>query len=288
MKIDSSCLKSPVTKLNLTKNSNLKEIYLQKSKLTEIKIDKKIIEKIWEDCKLEYSERSPITKWFFPLIDVSDLDRRVYDYDWSKVGDIEYHKFYSDGVNEYICLDSQSLKDLALKILVRCIVVSNRLNYGIDEKKESDLNLSMYRHKYFFRDYSEIFYETFLDDEPGSNKLSFNRGYASPWEYPRNLEKFNKLKKKLEKMVDEVLDWENFELAKRLQNLPYLDSDYKFPTTTSKEAYEKMKELVDKVKLEREEGKKALKAAEEQKDEEIARLKKQIEELKIQLETTQK
>jgi hypothetical protein len=123
-------------------------------------------------------------------VDISDIDEIVRNYDFSKVGDVEYHKRFGEQAN-YFCLGLGSIDNLSNKILVRCLIVQNRLVNGVNKDYENALY-----------DYSE-----------GQQLCAFMK--AGNYTYEQAQE-----------VVNKALNGDR-ELLSRLQDLPYLNPKYR-------------------------------------------------------------
>jgi len=73
------------------------------------------------------------------LVDISDLDNWVENYDTSRKGDLEYHKICGENAG-FAELNWFSLRNLAQKIFTRCLVEQNRLLNGVCEEWEKKVN----------------------------------------------------------------------------------------------------------------------------------------------------
>ncbi|CAJ0748911.1 23179_t:CDS:2 [Entrophospora sp. SA101] len=92
--------------------------------------------------------------------DISDLKKYLEEYDFSRAGDIQYHKICGSKVTEdkftmhkkpidvkgkiiikpFEILDNTALDNLANKYLARCLIIQNRLIEGENKEYESEIN----------------------------------------------------------------------------------------------------------------------------------------------------
>jgi len=92
----------------------------------------------------------------YRLVDTSDLDGWIENYDFSKRGDQQYHKIMGQKFRGWTYLDRSynvypsfafectdgvyALEKMSQKVLARCYIVMNRLLHGVESRWEEEMN----------------------------------------------------------------------------------------------------------------------------------------------------
>ncbi|RHZ35296.1 hypothetical protein [endosymbiont GvMRE of Glomus versiforme] len=192
------------------------------------------VQKQWNDS------RKPLFSELEKLIDISDLDEWIFNYDFNKVGDFEYHKICGKE-RHFNCLDSVSIYNLGKKVTARNLIVLSRLL--TDEKEFKKGKLKSYEKKI---------------NEFAERELSFFEEMTLSKNWTEEEKK---------EVVDKILSGDR-ELLERLQDLPYLSKEFQFSSTqyfwTRIEDLEKKStNLKDELAMEREEAEKMQKQMDE-------------------------
>jgi chromosome segregation ATPase len=72
------------------------------------------------------------------IVDISDLDNFIENYDYNREGEQDYHKVYCGG--NFTSLNEFSLAHMSQQILARALIKQNQLINGTDEKYETEIN----------------------------------------------------------------------------------------------------------------------------------------------------
>lgn len=259
------CYYNKLTTLDVSGCPSLEELNCRINPLTSLKTSPGWKERTWTKIR---NTREPSISGLDKLIDTSDLDNWVKNYDWSKVGDIEYHKFCGSKVGIitergkaewFTCLDYITLDNLGNKVIARKFIILSRLL--IDKK----------------------------DFEAGKNELYEEKmnEYAEGYQM-RNamLPRGNWTPEQQQAVVNKALAGD-IELLSRLQDLPYLNPEFQFPSTKN------FRQRIQALEEEVETHLKALDTAQkwrerqiqelnEQKDKEIKELTKKLTQLENQ------
>ncbi|RHZ36010.1 hypothetical protein [endosymbiont GvMRE of Glomus versiforme] len=259
------CQNNQLTSLDLSGCNNLEWIFCYNNPLANLEYPPNWIWKTWTKIR---DDTKPQIPGLEKLIDISDLDNWVGNYDESKVGDVEYHKICGSK-SEFILIDYYSISNLSKKVIARKLIILARL-----------LNSRRVFRTRKFKEYEEK-----------TNQLAEEEGMfcsMRSWEFWTNEEQ-------QEAAVNEALNGD-IELLSRLQDLPYLNPKFNFsknPQLVLKEILN-LRQQLKAVETDRdttineivETGKKwreqQLKELREEKDKEITELKKQVSQLEIQ------
>lgn len=90
----------------------------------------------YKDLEIDWPDKlvPQITK----LVDISDLDNFVLNYDFSREGNQDYHQIIGNGFTSL--LDEKALELLSQQVLARCLIKQNELIEGKNEDYEQKIN----------------------------------------------------------------------------------------------------------------------------------------------------
>ncbi|RHZ37185.1 hypothetical protein [endosymbiont GvMRE of Glomus versiforme] len=282
------CCDNNLTSLELSGCPNLESFSFYNKQPVDFNLSRNIHKKlkylICDFSKLSEPKRTEYLKWSWEnirdkvnfllpglekLIDTSDLDDWVENYDWNRIGDVEYHKFCGNKAGDrkwveqefgskyanfitiewFKCLDYKALDSLGDKVFARKSIVLKCLL--IRKKKLEDDE---------FKKVNKRWEEKRNLLAEGCNLLSRGNPVIRVWDIEQQ-----------EEVVDKALAGD-IELLSRLQDLPYLKEEFNF----SKNPQLVLKEIIglkEELQMEREEVEKALQKAQEWKERQIKELR---------------
>jgi len=210
-----------LTSLDLSKNNILERFICFANPLKELIYPKSWIEnkKLLQVWKRIRNNTKPIISQFLQLVDTSDLDNWVANYDYSKVGDYDYHAICG-GINEklFCTLEEKALDNLGNQVIARKYIILARLLTA----KEDLPKLAVY--------------------EENMNELAEGFQKCPVMVLPSKKDGKEWTIEEQEIAVNKALSGDK-ELLSRLQDLPYLHPDYKFKETATEPSASDKKKL---------------------------------------------
>ncbi|RHZ37608.1 hypothetical protein [endosymbiont GvMRE of Glomus versiforme] len=227
MDMNEPSLKTPLTKLILGEKKNLESFYCRNNQIssldlsgslaltesvdfsgnpiTSLKLPPGWKEMVWEEIR---DSIEPQILGLERLIDTSDLDDWAENYDESKVGDVEHHKFLGKKAGTFTYLDCTALNNLGNKVIARKLIILWRLL--------TDENDQLYGKEIYEKEMNELAEGFQMRDKMNELDKDF---------YEMSLGR-REVREQQQEAVNKVLSGDA-ELLSRLQGLSCLTPEYK-------------------------------------------------------------